>query len=200
MCLVFLTCAFSVSHLWFLFHATFLCFAPVFSVIPTCVLCVSPVFSVPHLFPNLCFLCLSPVFSLFLTCFSLFPTCVFSFSPVISLFHTSFLCFAPVFSVFPTCVLSVSPIFSVSHLFPNLCFLFPTCVFSVYHLCFLCFPPVFRLCPPVWHLCPVFQTASGNVEAKVVCFYRRRDISHSLIQLADKHASESDLPALHLYR
>lgn len=36
----------------------------------------------------------------------------------------------------------------------------------------------------------LFQTASGNVEAKVVCFYRRRDISHSLIQLADKHASE----------
>uniref|UniRef100_A0AAY4F032 Metastasis associated 1 family, member 3 n=1 Tax=Denticeps clupeoides TaxID=299321 RepID=A0AAY4F032_9TELE len=33
------------------------------------------------------------------------------------------------------------------------------------------------------------KTASGNVEAKVVCFYRRRDISHSLIQLADKHAS-----------
>uniref|UniRef100_A0A8C7VLP0 Metastasis associated 1 family, member 3 n=1 Tax=Oncorhynchus mykiss TaxID=8022 RepID=A0A8C7VLP0_ONCMY len=32
------------------------------------------------------------------------------------------------------------------------------------------------------------KTASGNVEAKVVCFYRRRDISHSLIQLADKHA------------
>uniref|UniRef100_A0A669E5H3 Metastasis associated 1 family, member 3 n=1 Tax=Oreochromis niloticus TaxID=8128 RepID=A0A669E5H3_ORENI len=34
------------------------------------------------------------------------------------------------------------------------------------------------------------KTASGNVEAKVVCFYRRRDISHSLIQLADKHAKE----------
>uniref|UniRef100_A0A674CTQ5 Metastasis associated 1 family, member 3 n=1 Tax=Salmo trutta TaxID=8032 RepID=A0A674CTQ5_SALTR len=34
------------------------------------------------------------------------------------------------------------------------------------------------------------KTASGNVEAKVVCFYRRRDISHSLIQLADKHASK----------
>uniref|UniRef100_A0A8C5HTA1 Metastasis associated 1 family, member 3 n=1 Tax=Gouania willdenowi TaxID=441366 RepID=A0A8C5HTA1_GOUWI len=34
------------------------------------------------------------------------------------------------------------------------------------------------------------KTASGNVEAKVVCFYRRRDISHSLIQLADKHAME----------
>uniref|UniRef100_A0A3Q2SY72 BAH domain-containing protein n=1 Tax=Fundulus heteroclitus TaxID=8078 RepID=A0A3Q2SY72_FUNHE len=37
------------------------------------------------------------------------------------------------------------------------------------------------------------KTASGNVEAKVVCFYRRRDISHSLIQLADKHASEYSL-------
>lgn len=37
----------------------------------------------------------------------------------------------------------------------------------------------------------LLQTASGNVEAKVVCFYRRRDISSSLIALADKHASES---------
>uniref|UniRef100_A0A673M3V2 Metastasis-associated protein MTA3-like n=1 Tax=Sinocyclocheilus rhinocerous TaxID=307959 RepID=A0A673M3V2_9TELE len=36
------------------------------------------------------------------------------------------------------------------------------------------------------------KTASGNVEAKVVCFYRRRDISQSLIQLADKHASEAE--------
>ncbi|XP_066552987.1 metastasis-associated protein MTA3 [Amia ocellicauda] len=36
------------------------------------------------------------------------------------------------------------------------------------------------------------KTASGNVEAKVVCFYRRRDISNSLIQLADKHAKELD--------
>ncbi|XDA86217.1 hypothetical protein R6Z07F_015967 [Ovis aries] len=34
------------------------------------------------------------------------------------------------------------------------------------------------------------KTASGNVEAKVVCFYRRRDISSSLIALADKHARE----------
>lgn len=34
------------------------------------------------------------------------------------------------------------------------------------------------------------QTANGNVEAKVVCFYRRRDISSTLIALADKHASE----------
>ncbi|MGH0118897.1 UNVERIFIED_CONTAM: hypothetical protein FKN15_055451, partial [Acipenser sinensis] len=34
------------------------------------------------------------------------------------------------------------------------------------------------------------QTTNGNVEAKVVCFYRRRDISNSLIQLADKHAKD----------
>ncbi|KAK6489296.1 metastasis-associated protein MTA3-like [Huso huso] len=34
------------------------------------------------------------------------------------------------------------------------------------------------------------KTTNGNVEAKVVCFYRRRDISNSLIQLADKHASK----------
>nr|QVX32612.1 MTA1/2/3 [Platynereis dumerilii] len=33
------------------------------------------------------------------------------------------------------------------------------------------------------------KTPSGNVEAKVMCFYRRRDISGSLIQLADKHQS-----------
>uniref|UniRef100_A0A8C0FK94 BAH domain-containing protein n=1 Tax=Bubo bubo TaxID=30461 RepID=A0A8C0FK94_BUBBB len=34
------------------------------------------------------------------------------------------------------------------------------------------------------------KTANGNVEAKVVCFYRRRDISSTLIVLADKHASK----------
>uniref|UniRef100_A0A3Q3KSV1 Metastasis associated 1 n=3 Tax=Mastacembelus armatus TaxID=205130 RepID=A0A3Q3KSV1_9TELE len=34
------------------------------------------------------------------------------------------------------------------------------------------------------------KTANGNVEAKVVCFYRRRDISSTLIALADKHAKE----------
>lgn len=34
------------------------------------------------------------------------------------------------------------------------------------------------------------QTANGNVEAKVVCFYRRRDIPGTLIALADKHASK----------
>lgn len=38
------------------------------------------------------------------------------------------------------------------------------------------------------------KTASGNVEAKVMCFYRRRDLPNPLIQLADKHQSEySDL-------
>ncbi|KAG9336805.1 hypothetical protein JZ751_003153 [Albula glossodonta] len=36
------------------------------------------------------------------------------------------------------------------------------------------------------------QTANGNVEAKVVCFYRRRDISSTLIALADKHAREME--------
>ncbi|XP_072436777.1 metastasis-associated protein MTA3 isoform X3 [Chiloscyllium punctatum] len=36
------------------------------------------------------------------------------------------------------------------------------------------------------------KTPSGNVEAKVVCFYRRRDISNSLIVLADKHAKEME--------
>lgn len=39
------------------------------------------------------------------------------------------------------------------------------------------------------------KTASGNVEAKVMCFYRRRDLPNPLIQLADKHQSEYE--ALH---
>ncbi|MGH0114941.1 UNVERIFIED_CONTAM: hypothetical protein FKN15_065865, partial [Acipenser sinensis] len=34
------------------------------------------------------------------------------------------------------------------------------------------------------------KTANGNVEAKVVCFYRRRDIPSNLIALADKHSKE----------
>lgn len=38
------------------------------------------------------------------------------------------------------------------------------------------------------------KTASGNVEAKVMCFYRRRDLPTPLVQLADKHQSE--YPAL----
>ncbi|KAB0358707.1 hypothetical protein FD754_002863 [Muntiacus muntjak] len=44
------------------------------------------------------------------------------------------------------------------------------------------------------------NTATGNVEAKVVCFYRRRDISNTLIMLADKHAKYwSGLPFSSLY-
>ncbi|KAL4630399.1 metastasis-associated protein MTA1-like isoform X2 [Arapaima gigas] len=35
------------------------------------------------------------------------------------------------------------------------------------------------------------KTVNGNVEAKVLCFYRRRDISSTLVALADKHARES---------
>ncbi|XP_055879501.1 metastasis-associated protein MTA3-like isoform X5 [Biomphalaria glabrata] len=40
------------------------------------------------------------------------------------------------------------------------------------------------------------KTQNGNVEAKVMCFYRRRDISNSLILLADKHhkVDESSSP------
>ncbi|TRY91764.1 hypothetical protein DNTS_023729 [Danionella cerebrum] len=40
--------------------------------------------------------------------------------------------------------------------------------------------------------CTGSETANGNVEAKVVCFYRRRDISTTLITLADKHAREME--------
>ncbi|XP_063604040.1 metastasis-associated protein MTA3-like isoform X3 [Penaeus indicus] len=36
------------------------------------------------------------------------------------------------------------------------------------------------------------KTPNGNVEAKVMCFYRRRDISSNLIMLADKHQSALD--------
>lgn len=42
------------------------------------------------------------------------------------------------------------------------------------------------------------KTPSGNVEAKVMCFYRRRDLPTPLVQLADKHqmatAEDSDSP------
>ncbi|CAG9565624.1 unnamed protein product [Danaus chrysippus] len=40
------------------------------------------------------------------------------------------------------------------------------------------------------------KTSSGNVEAKVMCFYRRRDLPNPLIQLADKHqiAQSEDSP------
>lgn len=33
----------------------------------------------------------------------------------------------------------------------------------------------------------LFQTANGNVEAKVMCFFRRRDLPPTLVMLADKH-------------
>ncbi|XP_045483223.1 metastasis-associated protein MTA3 [Harmonia axyridis] len=36
------------------------------------------------------------------------------------------------------------------------------------------------------------KTSAGNVEAKVMCFYRRRDIPSQLIQLADKHQCALD--------
>ena len=39
----------------------------------------------------------------------------------------------------------------------------------------------------------LLQTQNGNVEAKVMCFYRRRDISNTLILLADKHHSEYNI-------
>lgn len=40
------------------------------------------------------------------------------------------------------------------------------------------------------------KTPSGNVEAKVMCFYRRRDLPTPLVQLADKHhiAASDDSP------
>lgn len=42
----------------------------------------------------------------------------------------------------------------------------------------------------VANLLPRLQTANGNVEAKVVCLFRRRDISSNLNTLADSNASE----------
>lgn len=40
------------------------------------------------------------------------------------------------------------------------------------------------------------KTTGGNVEAKVMCFYRRRDLPNPLVQLADKHqmAASEDSP------
>jgi len=31
------------------------------------------------------------------------------------------------------------------------------------------------------------KNANGNVEARVMCFYRRNEVPHSLVPLADKH-------------
>jgi hypothetical protein len=42
------------------------------------------------------------------------------------------------------------------------------------------------------------KTSSGNVEAKVMCFYRRRDLPSPLVQLADKHQSEYLLTKLYI--
>lgn len=36
------------------------------------------------------------------------------------------------------------------------------------------------------------KNPTGNVEAKVMCFYRRRDLPNPLVQLADKHQSSLD--------
>lgn len=42
----------------------------------------------------------------------------------------------------------------------------------------------------------LIKTSTGNVEAKVMCFYRRRDLPIPLVQLADKHqmATSEDSP------
>lgn len=43
------------------------------------------------------------------------------------------------------------------------------------------------------------KTPSGNVEAKVLCFYRRRDLPNPLVQLADKHQSKYNLYQCSMY-
>ena len=48
--------------------------------------------------------------------------------------------------------------------------------------------------PSIAGLFSLPQTANGNVEAKVVCLFRRRDISGNLNTLADSNASECRLP------
>lgn len=42
------------------------------------------------------------------------------------------------------------------------------------------------------------KAPNGNVEAKMMCFYRRRDLSGSLVMLADKHHSKY-CPVNHLH-
>uniref|UniRef100_A0A182W332 BAH domain-containing protein n=1 Tax=Anopheles minimus TaxID=112268 RepID=A0A182W332_9DIPT len=45
------------------------------------------------------------------------------------------------------------------------------------------------------------KTPNGNVEAKVMCFYRRRDLPTPLVQLADKHQklnSDGKLLSVHV--
>lgn len=43
----------------------------------------------------------------------------------------------------------------------------------------------------IWRIEELNKKASGNVEAKVVCFYWRWDISSILVALANKHATLS---------
>lgn len=42
------------------------------------------------------------------------------------------------------------------------------------------------------------KTSNGNVEAKVMCFYRRRDLPAQLVALADKHQQHQQLQQLSL--
>lgn len=42
------------------------------------------------------------------------------------------------------------------------------------------------------------KTAGGNVEAKVMCFYRRRDLPAQLVALADKHQQHQQQQQLNL--
>ncbi|VDN04380.1 unnamed protein product [Thelazia callipaeda] len=50
------------------------------------------------------------------------------------------------------------------------------------NLCFYYFSAICVLCKKLL----LFQTQSGNVEAKVSCFYRRRDLPTSLLKVADR--------------
>jgi len=42
------------------------------------------------------------------------------------------------------------------------------------------------------------KTANGNIEVKVMCFYRRRDLPAQLVDLADKHQQQQLLLTLSL--
>ena len=43
--------------------------------------------------------------------------------------------------------------------------------------------------------CLIYRTANGNVEARVVCFYRRSEVSSSVLQQAEKNHWGSDVHA-----
>jgi len=61
---------------------------------------------------------------------------------------------------------------------------------SGYHQIFVPVLPSYLECDDILVFAVLLQTASGTVEAKVTCFYRRRDLSSALIALADKHHSK----------